>query len=70
MLDQKSSASRDRPLGELATLASNETAASWVREALDSKNSLTAADAKQLEDAFEQRLSELSGLDETEGPPW
>jgi hypothetical protein len=39
-------------LGELATLASDETAAGWAREALDSKNSLTAADAKQLEDAF------------------
>ena len=35
-------------------------AASWAREALAAKNSLTAGDAKLVEDAFEQRLSELS----------
>jgi hypothetical protein len=31
----------------------------WAREALTAKNSLTATDAKRVEDAFEQRLSVL-----------
>jgi ERF superfamily len=53
----ESAALRDRLLSEVAGLASQDSATSWVREALASKNSLTATDAKTLEDAFEQKLS-------------
>jgi hypothetical protein len=53
----ESAALRDRLLSEVAGLASQESATSWAREALASKNSLTATDAKMLEDAFEQKLS-------------
>jgi hypothetical protein len=35
----------------------------WAREALAAKNSLTASDAKLVEDAFERRLSELPSSD-------
>jgi hypothetical protein len=53
----ESAALRDRLLSEVAGLASQDSATSWAREALASKNSLTATDAKMLEDAFEQKLS-------------
>ena len=39
---------------------SAEEAADWAREVLSAKNSLTAADARAIEEAFERRLSELA----------
>jgi hypothetical protein len=56
----QSVALRDKLLVEVASLASAEVAVAWATRALPSKNSLTAADAKLLEDAFEQKLSGLS----------
>jgi hypothetical protein len=56
----ESAALRDRLLSEIAGLASPEGATSWARAALAAKNSLTAADAKLLEDAFEQKVAGLS----------
>jgi hypothetical protein len=53
----ESAALRDRLLGEIASLQSQEGATTWAREALAAKNKLTAADAKLLEDAFEQKLA-------------
>src|SRR5262249_16015505 len=53
----ESAALRDRLLSEVAGLASQDSATRWAREALVNKNSLTASDAKMLEDAFEQKLS-------------
>jgi hypothetical protein len=47
-------------LTELGNITSADLAADWAREALIAKNSLTASDAKLVEDAFEQRLSELA----------
>ncbi len=55
----QSAAMRDRLLAELGTIPSADLAACWAREALTAKNSLTASDAKLVEDAFEQRLSQL-----------
>jgi len=46
-------------LAEIATIGSSELAAPCAQDALPRKNSLTAADAKLVEDAFESRLSEL-----------
>jgi ERF superfamily len=51
---------RDKLLAEVASLTSSDVAASWAARALGSKNSLAAADAKVLEEAFEQKLSGLS----------
>jgi hypothetical protein len=56
----QSAALRDRLLDEIASLASEDAAAGWARDRLGAKNSLTAADAKRVEVAFEQRLSEIS----------
>jgi hypothetical protein len=63
----QSAALRDKLLAEVANLTSAEFAATWATGALGAKNSLVAADAKFLEEAFEQRLSGLrsSAVDET-----
>ena len=58
---------RSRPIGRVARKAAGRgwrtyigrSRRGWAREALAAKNSLTATDAKLVEDAFEQRLSEL-----------
>jgi ERF superfamily len=55
----ESAALRDRLLGEIASLQSQESATNWAQRALAAKNQLTASDAKLLEEAFEKRLSEL-----------
>jgi hypothetical protein len=55
----QSAALRDRLLAEVGNLSSTELAASWARAALGAKNSLTAGDAKAVEDAFEQQLSKF-----------
>jgi hypothetical protein len=59
----ESAALRDRLLSEIASLASPESATSWARAALATKNSLTTADAKLLEDAFEQKVAGLSAAE-------
>jgi hypothetical protein len=57
---------------EIENIASADLAATWAGEAIVAKNSLTAADAKLVENAFEQRLSELpsseSSMPQIEGP--
>jgi hypothetical protein len=55
-------------LGEIAGLQSQESATSWAQRALAAKNRLIAADAKLLEDAFEQKLSEFLAPQTTEPP--
>src|SRR5262249_15089464 len=50
---------RDRLLGEIAGLQSQESATNWAQGALAAKNRLSAEDAKLLEEAFEKKLSEL-----------
>jgi hypothetical protein len=56
----QSAALRDKLLAEVASLASADSAVTWAARALPAKNSLVAAEAKVLEDAFEQKLSDLS----------
>jgi hypothetical protein len=52
-----SAALRDKLLIELGTLTSADIAATWAGDALAAKNSLTATDAKLVEEAFERTLS-------------
>jgi hypothetical protein len=60
ILDPAQSAElRDKLLIEVESIASADLAATWAGEALVAKNSLTAADAKLVEDAFERRLSQF-----------
>src|SRR6266508_2773514 len=63
----QSAAVRDRLLAEVANIASTDAAATWAGEALTAKNSLTATDAKLVEDAFERRLAEVA-FSESSGP--
>src|SRR5437868_1280030 len=57
---EQSAALREKLLAQLGNITSADLAAAWAREALPAKNSLTATDAKLVEDAFEHRLSELA----------
>src|SRR5262249_17866020 len=54
---------REKLLAEVGNITSADLAAAWAREALTAKNSLTATDAKLVEDAFERSLSELPSSD-------
>jgi hypothetical protein len=70
LLTNESAPLRDRLLSEIAGLASQDSATTWAGEALPAKNTLTAGDAKLLEDAFEQKLSQLlASAVETIEPP-
>jgi ERF superfamily len=60
---EQSAALHEKLLTELGTITSADLAAAWARDALTAKNSLSAADAKLVEDAFERRLSELPSSD-------
>jgi ERF superfamily len=62
---EQSAELREKLLTELGTITSADLAAAWAREALTSKNTLAASDAKLVEDAFERRLSELPSSDAT-----
>src|SRR5262249_11581100 len=48
---------REKLLPEFGTITSADLATIWAQEALPAKNSLAAADAKLVEDAFERKLS-------------
>jgi ERF superfamily len=60
---EQSAALRDELMTEVAAVTSADLAAGWAREALTVKNSLTTEDAKLVEDAFEQKLSEFPSSD-------
>src|SRR5262245_26024883 len=64
----QSAALREQLLTELGTITSADLAAAWARDALSAKNSLTATDAKLVEDTFERRLSALPSS-EAAAPP-
>jgi hypothetical protein len=54
ILDAEASATlRDQLVGELKEIASPDDAAVWAHRILGAKNSLTEADARQVEDAFQ-----------------
>src|SRR5262249_54561631 len=57
---------RDRLLGGVPGLQSVESATNWAQGALAAKNQLTASDARLLEGAFENKLSELLPSESTE----
>src|SRR5262249_25865097 len=60
ILDPAQSAElREKLLLDIANITSADLTTGWAREALTAKNSLTAGDAKLVEDAFERRLLEL-----------
>jgi len=63
-----STALRDQLLAELDAVTSSDDAASWAHQILGKKNGLTAADARQIEDAFQAKLAILqSPADKADG---
>jgi hypothetical protein len=60
---EQSAALREKLLAAVGNIPSADFAAAWAREALTAKNSLTATDARLVEDAFERRLSDLPSSD-------
>jgi hypothetical protein len=63
---------RDRLLTELKDIGSAEKAAIWAHRVLHAKNSLAAADVRQVEDAFQARLATLetpADIGEVASPP-
>ena len=56
---QLSAVLRDQLVTELKAVSSADAAAIWARRTLPAKNSLNIADARQLENAFEERLAAL-----------
>jgi hypothetical protein len=60
ILEAEASAALCRQLlTELAEIASADEAANWAQRSLGTKNSLTAADARQVEEAFRARMATL-----------
>ncbi len=60
---EESASLRQRLLGEVETLSSAEAAITWASKTLGAKNSLTAADARLVEDAFRARIACVEGPD-------
>src|SRR5262245_39635823 len=56
---------RERLLGQLVAINSTDEAALWARQNLSSKNTLTAGDARIVEEEFQARLSTIG---DAEGP--
>jgi hypothetical protein len=56
-----SAALREQLLGEVGGLAGVDEMVAWAHRTLAAKNTLTSADARTIEDAFETRMKEFAG---------
>ena len=65
---QQSALRRDLLLSGLPALHSADAAAAWAQRVMETKNSLTAADAKRVEEAFQALLANLARHDMHETP--
>jgi hypothetical protein len=61
-----SAALREQLITELENVSSSENAASWARRVMGVKNTLTAADAERVEQAFHMRLTTITTETATE----
>src|SRR5262249_3313759 len=67
---EQSTVLRDRLLTEITALDAHNGAITGAKEAIPHKNRLSAADAKVVEDAFEQKLSSMwASPSKTSGAP-
>jgi hypothetical protein len=67
MLEPEASAAlREELIAELDGIGSAEEAAIWAHRVIGTKNSLAAADAEHVEQAFQVRLTTIAGGQETE----
>jgi hypothetical protein len=62
LVPSKSAALADQLLTELESLISPDAAATWAHRIMGAKNSLTAADARRVEDAFQSKLASLTSV--------
>ena len=63
LTEPESAVSRHKLLRELASLKSPDELASWAHRILPAKNTLTAIDARLLEDAFAFKITALADVD-------
>ena len=63
-----SAALRDRLLTELDSLSSSDAAATWAHRIMAAKNSLAAADARRVEDAFAAKIATLGSGEVPQDP--
>jgi hypothetical protein len=66
---QLSASLRESLIQQMAAINSADEAAAWAHRNLPAKNTLTAADAKIVEERFKARLSSMSSNPYPEGPP-
>jgi hypothetical protein len=66
---EASTASRDRLMAEVQAIASSDHATTWAHRILGAKNSLIAADAQQVEDAFRAKLASFGIAPDTGDAP-
>ncbi len=66
---QLSASLRESLIEQLAAINSPDEAAAWAHRNLPAKNTLTAADAKIVEERFQARLSKISDGEEASGEP-
>src|SRR5262249_42019049 len=59
LTSEQSAVLRDRLLNQLAAIGSADEAASWAQRNLPAKNTLTATDAKVVEERFRDRISTI-----------
>src|SRR4029077_6943447 len=59
--EQLSASLRESLIEQMAAIKSEDEAATWAHRNLPAKNTLTAADAKIVEERFQARLSSISG---------
>ena len=65
MLDRDGSAAlRDQLLTDVDRLSSTDAAATWAHRIMAAKNSLAAADARRVEDAFAAKIEAIGSGDE------
>jgi ERF superfamily len=65
---QLSASLRESLIEQLATINSADEAALWAQRHMPAKNTLTAADAKMLEERFKAKLSTMSDSPHPDGP--
>jgi hypothetical protein len=65
--EQLSASLRESLVAQLAVIISEDEAAAWAHRNLPAKNTLTAADAKIVEERFQARLGEIIHRSDSEG---
>jgi hypothetical protein len=65
--EQLSASLRESLIEQMAAMKSEDEAAAWAHRNLAAKNTLTAADAKIVEERFQARLSSISGIGDPGG---